>query len=116
MVSLLRHARNQYRKPEPNVKKFEVLKNLLYRQYVMKFEIHPVDLFSNIIIRRVEIKIPTDSRMQGFQQQRRQIYSKDPVFGLLGVKTRSQTAKTREHCVKYGSTENSTPAGPYFTL
>jgi hypothetical protein len=29
------------------------------------------------------------------------IYSKDPVFGLLGVKNRSQTAETREHCVKY---------------
>ena len=29
------------------------------------------------------------------------IYSKDPLFGLLGVKSRSQTAKTREHCVKY---------------
>ena len=29
------------------------------------------------------------------------IYYKDPAFGLLGVKNRSQTAKTREHCVKY---------------
>jgi hypothetical protein len=29
------------------------------------------------------------------------IYSKDPIFGLLGVKNRSQTAKSREHCVKY---------------
>lgn len=40
-------------------------------------------------------------RLGGSSSNGAKIYSKDPVFGLLRVKNRSQTAKTREHCVKY---------------
>src|SRR5215469_1558924 len=39
--------------------------------------------------------------IRGSSSNGAKIYSKDPVFGFLGVKNRSQTAKTREHCVKY---------------
>jgi hypothetical protein len=47
----------------------------------------------------------TDPRLQaaarGSSSNCAKIYSEDPGFGLIGEKNRSQTAKTREHCVKY---------------